>query len=125
MPAACSALSVTGNGPVQTLAHFPVFRTDSNMPSSKSASKRLRQSEKRRLRNRITKKIIKTYTKRTLSAAGEGKLEQAEADLRFTLSRIDKAGARRVLHPNTAARRKSKLARDYKAAVAHASAAAE
>lgn len=90
------------------------------MPSSKSAAKRFRQSEKRRLRNRVVKKIIKTYTKRTLSAASEGKLEQAEADFRFTLSRIDKAGARRVLHPNTAARRKSKLTRDFQTAVAHA-----
>lgn len=90
------------------------------MPTTKSAAKRLRQSEKRRLRNRIAKKIIKTYTKRTLGAAAEGKLEQAQVDLRFTISRIDKAGARRVLHPNTAARRKSKLTRDYEAALARA-----
>ena len=46
--------------------------------------------------------------------------EKAEADLRLTTAKIDKAGARRVLHPNTASRRKSKLARDYKAALAKA-----
>ncbi len=90
------------------------------MPSTKSASKRLRQSEKRRLRNRIAKKIIRTYSKRALKAVEEGNLEQAGADFRFAVSRIDKAGARRVLHPNTADRRKSKLTRDYEAAMAKA-----
>jgi len=88
------------------------------MPNTKSAFKRLRQSEKRRLRNRIAKKIIRTYTKRSLKAAAEGNVEQASADFRFAISRIDKAGARRVLHPNTAARRKSKLTRDYETALA-------
>ena len=83
------------------------------MPNTESAKKRLRQNEKRRLRNRIAKKIIKTYTKRTLKAASEGNFEAAEADFRFTVAKIDKAGVRRVLHPNTAARRKSRLTREY------------
>ena len=42
--------------------------------------------------------------------------------MRLTTAKIDKAGARRVLHPNTASRRKSKLARDYAAALAKAKA---
>lgn len=90
------------------------------MPSTPSAFKRLKQSIKRRMHNRITKKIIRTYTKRTLAAVSAKEFDKAEADFRATTARIDKAGARRVLHPNTAARRKSKLARDYKAAVAKA-----
>ncbi|WP_169974286.1 30S ribosomal protein S20 [Tautonia rosea] len=85
------------------------------MPNTESAKKRLRQNEKRRLRNRIAKKIIKTYTKRTLTAASEGNLEAAEADFRFTIAKLDRAGVRRVLHPNTAARRKSRLTREYNA----------
>ena len=92
------------------------------MPNSPSAIKSLKQSTKRRLHNRITKKIIKTYTKRTLSAVAEKEFEKAEADFRATVARIDKAGVRRVLHPNTAARRKSKLAREYKAALEKAKA---
>ena len=83
------------------------------MPNTESAKKRLRQNEKQRMRNRIAKKVIKTYTKRTLKAASEGNFEAAEADFRFTVAKIDKAGVRRVLHPNTAARRKSRLAREY------------
>jgi small subunit ribosomal protein S20 len=90
------------------------------MPSSPSAIKRHKQSNKRRLHNRITKKIIKTLTKRTMAAVAAKEFEKAEADFRATTAKIDKAGVRRVLHPNTAARRKSKLARDFKAAVAKA-----
>jgi small subunit ribosomal protein S20 len=87
------------------------------MPNTPSAIKRLKQNVKRRLHNRITKKIIKTYTKRTLAAVSAKEFDRAEADFRTTIAKIDKAGARRVLHPNTAARRKSKLTRDYKAAL--------
>jgi small subunit ribosomal protein S20 len=94
------------------------------MPNTPSAIKSLKKSIKRRLHNRITKKIIKTYTKRTLAAAAAKELEKAEADFRVTVAKIDKAGARRVLHPNTAARRKSKLARDYRAALGKAQATA-
>jgi small subunit ribosomal protein S20 len=92
------------------------------MPNSPSAIKRLKQSQKRRLHNRITKKLIKTYTKRTLAAVASKEFDKAEADLRVTVSKIDKAGVRRVLHPNTAARRKSKLARDFATAIAKAKA---
>jgi small subunit ribosomal protein S20 len=91
-----------------------------SMPHTKSAKKRLRQSEERRQRNRITKKVIKTYSKRALAAAQEGRSEAAEADMRFALSKLDKAGARRVYHPNTAARRKSLLMREVKRALASA-----
>ncbi len=90
------------------------------MPNTPSAIKRLKQSTKRRLHNRITKKLIRTYTKRMHSGIAAGEFEKAEADFRLTTAKIDKAGLRRVLHPNTAARRKSKLARDYKSAVAKA-----
>ncbi len=90
------------------------------MPNSPSAIKSLKQSTKRRLHNRITKKIIKTFSKRTIVAALAGETDKAEADFRTAIAKIDKAGARRVLHPNTAARRKSKLARDYQASLAKA-----
>lgn len=92
------------------------------MPNTPSAIKALKQSTKRRMHNRITKKIIKTLTKRTLAAAAAKEFEKAEADFRATVAKISKAGVRRVLHPNTADRRKSKLARDYAAAVAKAKA---
>jgi small subunit ribosomal protein S20 len=92
------------------------------MPSSPSAIKRLKQSIKRRMHNRITKKVIKTLTKRSMASLAAKDFEKAEADFRAATAKIDKAGVRRVLHPNTAARRKSKLARDFTAALARAKA---
>ncbi len=94
------------------------------MPNSKSAIKRHKLSQKRRMRNRIAKKIIRTFGKRTLAEAAAGEFEKASADFRLTVSKIDKAGVRRVLHPNTAARRKSRLTREYEAAIAQAKASA-
>ena len=90
------------------------------MPNTPSAIKRLKQSQKRRMHNRIVKKIIKTLTKRTMSNVSAGDKAKAETDFRATIAKIDKAGARRILHPNTAARRKSKLAREYQAALSKA-----
>lgn len=88
------------------------------MPNSPSAAKRMRQGAKRRKRNRVTKKVIKTLSKRAITSLAARDFEKALTDLKAASSKIDKAGARRVLHPNTAARRKSKLARAYSAAVA-------
>jgi small subunit ribosomal protein S20 len=90
------------------------------MPNSPSAAKRLRQSAKRRLHNRITKKVIKTSMKKSIQSATGNDPGQAATDFRAAISKIDKAGSRRVLHPNTAARRKSKLARALAAAQANA-----
>jgi small subunit ribosomal protein S20 len=78
----------------------------------------MRQSAKRRKRNRVTKKIIKTLSKRAMASLAAKDFDKSATDLKDSSSKIDKAGARRVLHPNTAARRKSKLARAYKAALA-------
>ncbi|RLT11411.1 MAG: 30S ribosomal protein S20 [Planctomycetota bacterium] len=88
------------------------------MPNTPSAIKSLKQNQKRRLQNRITKKVIKTYTKRTLIALAAGEMDKALADFKATVSKLDKAGSRRVLHPNTAARRKAKLARAFNSAKA-------
>jgi len=87
------------------------------MPTTNSAAKRLRQSAKKRLHNRIAKKIVKTTSRKALETVAEKDFEAAETQFRAAIAKIDKAGARGVLHKNTAARRKSKLARAYKEAV--------
>ena len=94
------------------------------MPTSESAKKRLRQSEKRRLATRIARKVIRTFSKKAVAEAAEGKLEQAESAYRTAVAKLDKAGLRRILHPNTADRRKSRLTREYQAAVLTAKAKA-
>jgi small subunit ribosomal protein S20 len=85
------------------------------MPHTKSAKKHQRQSEKRRLANRGVKKAIKTQIKRFLEAATEGNAEKVRAEYNLAAKKLDKAAAKRVIHPNLAARKKSQLARQLNA----------
>ena len=82
------------------------------MANIKSQIKRNRQNEKRRLRNRAVRSELGTRTKAALAAADEGDDEAAAEALRQAMKRIDKAAAKGVIHKNTAARRKSRLARE-------------
>jgi small subunit ribosomal protein S20 len=79
------------------------------MPHTKSAKKNLRKNEKRRLRNRATKRTIKTHLKRFLAAA-DGPVEKLQEEYNLAATKLDKAAARRVIHPNLAARKKSQMA---------------
>jgi small subunit ribosomal protein S20 len=80
------------------------------MPHTRSAKKNLRKSEKRRLRNRAVKSTIKTHVKRFLAAL-EGPIEQLKAEYNLAAKKLDKAAAKRIIHPNMAARKKAQLAR--------------
>ncbi|HEY8506172.1 MAG TPA: 30S ribosomal protein S20 [Gemmataceae bacterium] len=80
------------------------------MPHTKSAKKALRQNERRRARNRATKKAMKKQIKAFLAALENGTREEAQEQFSLAAKRLDKAAARRVIHPNAAARKKSKLA---------------
>jgi small subunit ribosomal protein S20 len=79
------------------------------MPHTRSAKKNLRKSEKRRLANRACKKAIKKQIKAFLAAL-EGPLDEARKQFALTAKKLDKAGAKRVIHPNLADRKKSQLA---------------
>ncbi|MER3414989.1 MAG: 30S ribosomal protein S20 [Gemmataceae bacterium] len=81
------------------------------MPHTRSARKRLRQSEKRRLRNRAAIKAIKTQVKKVQSLIkANAPFQDVEKEVRLAIKKLDKAGQRRILHPNNASRRKAKLA---------------
>ena len=77
------------------------------MANIKSQIKRNRQNEVRRVRNRAVRTELKTRIKNAIEAAetGENAAEAAAA----AMGRIDRACDSGVLHPNTAARRKSRL----------------
>jgi len=81
------------------------------MPHTRGAKKRLRQNEKRRLKNRATKSAIKTQVKRVLAAAKEADADQLRKEFNLAAKKLDKAAAKRIIHPNLAARKKSQLAR--------------
>ena len=79
------------------------------MPNSKGAEKRLRQNKVRQARNKSAKSSVKTQIKKVLSAVDAGELDQAEAEYRTAARKLDQAGAKKVMHPNAAARKKSRL----------------
>ena len=81
------------------------------MPNSKSAKKRLRQDEARRIHNRSKKTAVKTQLKKVLTAAEAGDIETAEKEYIVAQKKLDRAGADRIMHPNAAARQKSRLQR--------------
>ncbi len=78
------------------------------MPNTKSAEKRLRQATKRREHNRRIKSAIRTRTRKLLESENA---EEASALLDDLYSRLDRAAAKNVMHRNTAARKKARLAR--------------
>ena len=77
------------------------------MANTRSAIKRMRQSEKRRVRNRTIRSQVRTAVK-TARAAGGDALRTAVAE---AIRALDKAVTKGVVHRNTAARKKSALAR--------------
>jgi len=85
------------------------------MPNTKSAAKRLRQNVHRRAQNRAVKSTFRSQCRKVVEAVGAEDLPQAEAALREAARLLDRAGARRVIHPNAAARKKSRLSAKVKA----------
>ena len=75
-----------------------------------AALKRLRQSEKRRLRNKDTKSEIKTYRKKVLTAIEAKNKEEAAVQLKKVITLYDRAARKGIIKPNNAARSKSRLA---------------
>ena len=80
------------------------------MPHTRSARKNVRKSLKRKLRNRSVKKDIKTQL-RAFDEALQGPIDELKKQYNLAAKRLDKAAARRIIHPNLAARKKSQLAR--------------
>lgn len=76
------------------------------MPQHVSAAKRVRQDAKRRLRNRYQKVRVRTLVKDLRATTDPA---EAAVKLRELQAHIDRLAARRILHPNTAARSKSQL----------------
>ncbi len=79
------------------------------MANHKSALKRIRSSEKKRLRNRMVRSRTRTEVKKAHAAVDAGDVAVARDAILLAISQLDKAASKRVLHPNNAARRKSRL----------------
>ena len=79
------------------------------MANHKSAVKRARQNEIRRLRNKATRTRVKSIVKEVRTSAGEASSEETKAILNTAQSVIDKASKKGVIHKRSAARKISRL----------------
>ncbi|NIR45563.1 MAG: 30S ribosomal protein S20 [Gemmatimonadetes bacterium] len=77
------------------------------MPNTKSAIKRLRQSERRRVQNKAVRSRLRTAVKRVRTATDAA---QAAEYYRDAASLLDRAASRGIIHDNTASRSKARLA---------------
>jgi small subunit ribosomal protein S20 len=80
------------------------------MPKTKSAARRMRSNERRRLRNRNVKTKLNRLEKSYLAAAAAGKKDEAAKGLKNITSALDKAAKGGVVHRATVNRKKSRLA---------------
>jgi small subunit ribosomal protein S20 len=85
---------------------------------SLSAKKRVRQTLKRRARNRTRKELIKEQVKEFTAALTVGDFGKAKEALRKTVQRMDRVAHKGTLHKNTAARKRSRLTKRLNAAQA-------
>ena len=79
------------------------------MANIKSAIKRNKQNEKRRVHNRIFRGTARSFVKKARLAIESGDVEAAREATRNAASALDKAAEKGILHRNNAARRKGRL----------------
>ncbi len=87
------------------------------MAHHKSAKKRIRTSERRRLRNKASMSKLKTLIKKVFTTEDKA---QAEVVLKEAVSYIDRIAVKNRIHKNNAARKKSQLTRYVNALAASA-----
>lgn len=79
------------------------------MANSKSAEKRIRTAERKRLRNRPYRSVARTLVKKAELAINTGDREAAGTAVLVATRTLDRVASKGVIHPNNAARRKSRL----------------
>jgi small subunit ribosomal protein S20 len=89
-------------------------RGDPPLANTSSAKKRIRQNEKRRLRNRSVRSAVRGSVKSAREALGS-KAADSTTVVAAAIRAIDRAVTKGIMHRNTAARRKSSLARKLNA----------
>jgi len=89
------------------------------LPVTKLTTKQVRVVERRRLRNRSIRSRVKTYITKAEKLIFSGELEAAQSAVVAAISSLDKAAEKGVIHPNNAARRKSRLVKKLNEAQAY------
>ncbi len=86
------------------------------MPRRRTSIKKTRVDKKRHLRNLRIKRELKKTIKKFQALLTLKSIEEAKTFLQKVYSQLDKAAKKRIIHPATARRRKSRLARRLKSA---------
>ncbi len=89
------------------------------MPVTKLTTKQVRVVERRRLRNKSIRSRAKTFITKAEKLIFSGELEAAQSAVIAAISSLDKAAEKGVIHPNNAARRKSRLVKKLNEARAY------
>ncbi|MFH1382564.1 MAG: 30S ribosomal protein S20 [Chloroflexota bacterium] len=92
------------------------------MPVTRSAKEEMRKGAKRKLRNKANRSLSKTNITKAENIIFSGNLEEAQKAVVTAVSSLDKVAAKGIIHPNNAARRKSRLIKKLNKAQAAASA---
>jgi small subunit ribosomal protein S20 len=79
------------------------------LPGNKAAQKKVRVVERKRIRNKSIRSRCKTNITKAERLIFSGELEAARKAVVAAISSLDKAAEKGVIHPNNAARRKSRL----------------
>lgn len=93
------------------LNYDKLFYEGDKMPRRRTSLKRKRQDKKRRLRNLKIKQQLKKTLKKFQALLGAKNINEAKGFLRKVFSQLDKAAKKRIIHPKTASRKKSRLAK--------------
>ncbi|MFN0051257.1 MAG: 30S ribosomal protein S20 [Planctomycetales bacterium] len=92
------------------------------MPNNRNAAKAVRQTEKRRQRNRIARTALRNVVRKVREALAAKDAPAAETALKTAVKKLDKAASKKFIHRNKAARLKSRLSALAKKTAAGASA---
>lgn len=85
------------------------------MPQHAAPKKSVRQDKKRRMRNKSVKTNLKSTIKKVSDLIKNGNSEEAQKLFKMTISKIDKAASRKIIHKRKASREKSHLSHSINA----------
>jgi len=89
------------------------LRKEAGLPKSKSAEKAARAAERKRLRNKSVRSATKTHLTRAEKLISSNEFESAQQAVIAATSALDRAAKKGAIHPNTAARCKSRLMKKF------------
>ncbi len=79
------------------------------MPISKSAIKQMRVSSRKHANNKSARSLSKTAVTKAEKVIFSGEIDKADAAVKEAIRTLDKTAEKGIIHPNNAARRKSRL----------------